>query len=89
MEELMTCPKCGSNIVFIESTIAGFTLLYYARCYECNHYSGFKRNVHDAIEAWNMRADEIDKQLDELQKEAEKSSVVYYPQDGRADDGKV
>lgn len=52
-EELKPCRKCGSDKVFIESTIAGFTLLYYARCYECNHMGNYKNRPHEAVEAWN------------------------------------
>ncbi len=58
MSENIKCPKCGSDKVFIESTIAGFTLLYYVRCYECNHMGDYKNRPDEAVEAWNGRADD-------------------------------
>ena len=58
MDELKPCRKCGSDMVFLESTIVGFTLLYYARCYGCNYMGDYKNRPHEAVEAWNRRADD-------------------------------
>lgn len=57
MDELKLCRKCGSDNVFIESTIAGFTLLYYVRCYSCNHMGDYKNRPHEAVKAWNEAVD--------------------------------
>ena len=64
MEELKPCPCCGSYMVFIESTIVGFTLLYYVRCYGCKHMGDYKDSPHEAEEAWNEVANDGHKGAD-------------------------
>ena len=51
-------------MVFLESTIAGFTLLYSARCYGCKYMGNYKNRPHEAVEAWNRRADDGHKNED-------------------------
>ena len=57
MEKLKPCPKCGSDVIFIDSVMAkGW--LFCIRCLACNYTSGFFKKTTDAVDSWNRRVDD-------------------------------
>lgn len=54
-EKLKPCPFCGGNNLSID----GITV-YWVECKDCNASISGHETEEEAIEAWNMRADEQD-----------------------------
>ncbi|QLI96523.1 restriction alleviation protein, Lar family [Providencia rettgeri] len=55
MSELKKCPFCGCGRIFV-AEYEDKPTYYKAECNECETETGFKESKHEAIAAWNRRA---------------------------------
>ena len=57
-EQLKSCPFCGGQ-AYLKERYHGDNEKYYAFCSGCYTETFEYKNVHDAVEAWNKRVNEI------------------------------